>query len=89
MAAWLLQLQTLCEGSTGLGGRKHQEKFCYFEGDRIMVNIAQRVGGVTILGDLQQPPGHHPGQPVTGPLIIREVGQDDLQRFLSTSITIL
>lgn len=52
-----------------------------------MVHVTQRAVVVTILGDLQQPPGHHPGQPVTAPLIFREVGQDDLQRFLTTSIT--
>lgn len=74
------------EGSTGLGGRKYQEIFCYLGGDRIMVHVAQRAGGVTIL---QKPHGHHPGQPATGALIVREVGRDDLQRFLTTSTTIL
>lgn len=54
-----------------------------------MVHVAQGAGGVTILGDLQKPPGQQPGQPETGTLIVREAGQDDLQRFLTTSITIL
>lgn len=54
-----------------------------------MARVAQRAGGVIIPGDFLKPPGHYPGHSAIKALIVREVGQDDLQRFLTTSITIL
>ena len=44
--------------------RKH---FCC-EGDRALAQVAQSSGGVSILGDIQKPSGHGPGQPaLAGP----------------------
>lgn len=40
---------------------EHQETFCfYYEGDQAPAKVAH--AGCGVLGDIQKPTGHHPGQ---------------------------
>ena len=45
---------------------EHQETLCYCEGDRALAQVAQRGSGVSLLGGIQKPSGHDPGQPGLG-----------------------
>jgi len=63
-----------------------QEDF-YCEGDQALAQVAQRAGGVFLLGDIQKPQGHCPGQPTLGDPSSAGglVGPDDLQSSLPAS----
>ena len=45
---------------------KHQETLLYLAEDRALAWVAQGGCGISLLGDLQKPPGHGPGQPALG-----------------------
>ena len=45
------------------GGSKHQEVLLYCVGDRVLEQVAQKDCEVSLLGGLQKPPVHGPGQP--------------------------
>ena len=64
---------------------EHQETL-YCEGGWVLAQVAQRGGGVSILGDIQKSSGYGPGQLDLADLAIsREVGLGSVQTSLPTS----
>ena len=63
---------------------EHQETFLHREGDQVLGQVAQGRCRVSILGDIQKPSGHSPGQLALGDLS-RGAGPDDLQRSFPTT----
>ena len=45
---------------------EHQETLFNCEGARVLAQVAQGSGGVSILGGIKKPSGHGPGQPALG-----------------------
>jgi len=45
---------------------EHQETLFQWEGGQTLTQVAQRGCEVSILGDIQKPPGHGPGKPASG-----------------------
>jgi len=45
---------------------EHEEELLYFEGDGALEQDAQRGCKISFPGDIQNPPGRHPVQPVLG-----------------------
>ena len=63
-----------------------KQKKNYCEGGQILKQIAQRVSEYSLLGDIQNPTGHSPGQPsLSDPAQSKVVEQDNILRCLPTS----
>jgi len=45
---------------------EHEEELLYFEGVQLLDQVAQRGGGFSFAGDIQDPPGQGPVQPAVG-----------------------
>ena len=64
---------------------EHEEEFLPSEGDGALEQAAQGGCGVSLSGDIQDPPGRSPVQPAVGdPASAGGVGLDDPQRSLPT-----
>jgi len=64
---------------------EHEEELLPSEGNGALEQAAQRGCGVSFSGDIQDPAGHCPVQPVLGdPASAGEVGLGDPQRSLPT-----
>ncbi|KAJ7417875.1 hypothetical protein BTVI_31140 [Pitangus sulphuratus] len=66
-----------------------EEELLYIEEGRVLEQAAHRGHGVSLSGDIQNPPGHIPVSPAPGDSAFAGgIGLDDLQRSLPT-LTIL